>query len=134
MGIRIDEEPALARVELEEQVASVASRDPYLRDHSPRVRWSGGQFAGGRLPEEHWLRHLVGHAHADATATAPPRERGAPYGSDLRLYQAGGIPTLHYGPGEVHLAHGPHESVAIDEMVTVTEALVLTILRRCGTR
>jgi len=134
MGIRIDEDPALARVELEEQVASVASRDAFLRDHPPSVRWSGGQFAGGRLPEGHGLRDLVGHAHADAAATAPPRERGAPYGSDQRLYQADGIPTLHYGPGEVHLAHGPHESVAIDELVTVTEVLVLSILRSCGTR
>ena len=61
------------------------------------------------------------------------RERGAPYGSDLRLYQGVGIPTLHYGPGDVRLAHGPEEAVDLDEVVRVTEALVLTALRSCGT-
>ncbi len=41
------------------------------------------------------------------------------------------IPTLHYGPGDVRLAHGPDESVPVAELVTVTEALVLTLLRTC---
>jgi acetylornithine deacetylase len=97
------------------------------------VRWSGGQFAGGHLPAEHALRGLVQHAHADVTGEAPLRERGAPYGSDLRLYAAEGIPTLHYGPGDVRLAHGPDESVEVDEIVRVTETLVLATLRACGT-
>ena len=61
-----------------------------------------------------------------------PRERGAPYGSDLRLYAAAGVPTLHYGPGDVRLAHSPQESVPIDELVTVTEALVLALVRACS--
>ena len=42
------------------------------------------------------------------------------------------MPTLHYGPGDVRLAHGPDESVPVDELVTVTEALVLTLLRSCA--
>jgi acetylornithine deacetylase len=75
----------------------------------------------------------VGTAHADLTGGSPPRERGAPYGSDLRLYAASGIPTLHYGPGDVRLAHGPDEAVDIDEVVRVVETLVLTALRTCGT-
>ncbi|MSW65151.1 MAG: M20/M25/M40 family metallo-hydrolase, partial [Actinobacteria bacterium] len=62
------------------------------------------------------------------------RERGVPYGSDLRQYAGQGIPTLHYGPGDVRLAHGPDEAVDLDEVVTVTRALVLAILRSCGVR
>ncbi len=133
MGTGIAEEPSAARAELELQVATTAAQDPYLRDHPPRVTWSGGQFAGGRLPQGHSLGVVVSGAHADATAASPPRERGAPYGSDLRLYQAANIPTLHYGPGEVSLAHGPNESVPIRELLTVTQVLVLSILRICGT-
>ena len=62
------------------------------------------------------------------------RLRGAPYGSDLRLYNAEGIPSLHLGPGEVRYAHGPLEQVRLSEVAAVARSLVLTILRTCGTR
>jgi acetylornithine deacetylase len=93
------------------------------------VTWPGGQFASGRLPSDHPLALLVGTAHADVTGAAPPAERGAPYGSDLRLYAGTGIPTLQYGPGDVRLAHGPREQVSVSEIVTVTQALVVATLR-----
>ncbi len=133
LGLRIDEDPDSARAELEQWIGVVAEGDPYLRDHPPVVTWSGGQFAGGRLPEGHPLADVVARAHADVTGGPAPRERGAPYGSDLRLYVGDGIPTLHYGPGDVRLAHGPEEAVEVDEVVRVVEALVLTVLRTCGT-
>ncbi|MGY1805565.1 ArgE/DapE family deacylase [Blastococcus sp. SYSU D00922] len=133
LGLRIDEDPAAARAELEYWVGVVAEADPYLRDHPPVVTWSGGQFAGGSLPVGHPLAGVVATAHADVTGGPAPRERGAPYGSDLRLYAGSGIPTLHYGPGDVRLAHGPEEAVEVDEVVRVVETLVLTALRTCGT-
>jgi acetylornithine deacetylase len=133
LGLRIEEDPDVARRELEERVAAVAAADPFLRDHPPVVTWSGGQFAGGQLFPGHPLRDLVLQAHADVAGQERLRERGAPYGSDLRLYAGAGIPTLHYGPGDVRLAHGPDEAVDLDEVVRVTEALVLAVLRACGT-
>jgi acetylornithine deacetylase len=133
LGLRIDEDPAAARAELEYWIGVVAEGDPYLRDHPPVVTWSGGQFAGGRLPVGHPLADTVATAHADVTGGPEPRERGAPYGSDLRLYAGNGIPTLHYGPGDVRLAHGPEEAVEIDEVIRVVETLVLVALRTCGT-
>jgi acetylornithine deacetylase len=132
IGLRIEEDPAHARAELEETIASVSRHDRTLRAHPPRITWSGGQFAGGRLPPGHPLLDTVSTAHADASRSTRPRERGAPYGSDLRLYQAEGIPTLHYGPGDVRLAHGPEESVPISELLAVTRALVLSLIRTCG--
>jgi acetylornithine deacetylase len=133
LGLRIEEDPADARRQLEERIAEVSAQDPFLRDHPPVVRWSGGQFAGAHLPAGGPLRDLVQQAHTDVTGGPVLRERGAPYGSDLRLYAAEGVPTLHYGPGDVRLAHGPDEAVEIDEVVRVTEALVLSTLRACGT-
>ena len=132
MGVRIEEDPASAMVELEETVAKASARDPYLRGAPATVSWSGGQFAGGQLPAEHPLRERVAEAHCDATGSPRPRERGAPYGSDLRLYAAEGIPTLHYGPGEVRLAHSPDESVEVSEVLDVARVLTLSLLRECG--
>jgi acetylornithine deacetylase len=134
LGLRIEEDPDAARRELAECVADVAARDPFLRDHPPVLTWSGGQFAGGHLPAGAGLRDLVADVHADVTGGDRLRERGAPHGSDLRLYAGAGIPTLHYGPGDVRLAHGPDEAVDLEEVLTVTRALVLAVLRSCGTR
>lgn len=132
LGVQLGEEPAQARAELEECVAEACAADPWLRSHSATVTWPGGQFASGRLPAGHPLAALVGDAHADVIGAARPAERGAPYGSDLRLYAGAGIPTLQYGPGDVRLAHGPQEQVRVSEVVTVTQALVLATLRAVG--
>jgi acetylornithine deacetylase len=133
LGVALGEDPARARAELEEAVAEAAAADPWLREQPPVVAWTGGQFASGAYAEgDRALFDLVSAAHADVTRGSRPRERGAPYGSDLRLYAEAGIPTLHYGPGDVRLAHGPHEAVDVDELVAVTESLVLALVRACS--
>lgn len=129
LGVRLDEDPAEARRALEEAVAAACAADAWLREHPATVSWPGGQFASGRLPAGDPLRSLVGHAHAAANRSTPPRERGAPYGSDLRLYSAAGIPTLQYGPGDVRLAHSPREMVPWSEVVTVARTLIVATLR-----
>jgi len=134
LGVRLGEDPAEARAELEACVAEACADDEWLRSRTATVTWPGGQFASGRLPAGHPLAALVGGAHADVTGGPRPAERGAPYGSDLRLYAGAGIPTLQYGPGDVRLAHGPREQVRLSEVVTVTRALVLATLRTVGVR
>jgi acetylornithine deacetylase len=134
LGVRIGEEPEAAREEFERWVAKACAADPWLREHPARVQWTGGQFASGRLAEGHPLRHTVADACADADGGVRPRERGAPYGSDLRLYTAAGIPALQYGPGDVRVAHSPRECVSIPDVVRVTRTLILTALRTTGVK
>jgi acetylornithine deacetylase len=129
LGVRLDEDPAAARAAFEEAVLSVPGA--WLRANPPAVTWPGGQFASGRLPAGHPLLGEMARAVADTTGTPPP-ESAAPYGSDLRLYAAGGIPSLHYGPGDVRHAHAPREQVRLSELLDVTRALALLAVRRCG--
>jgi acetylornithine deacetylase len=72
-------------------------------------------------------------AVADAGGGATD-ERAVAAGTDLRQYAAAGIPTLHYGPGDLHLAHGPLERVPVAEVVTAARAFALLTLRTCGVR
>ncbi len=132
-GIQIDEDPRLARQLFEDVVADVASRDSWLHDNRPLVTWPGGQFASGWLDDDHPLiGETVEAVLAAGTIDAPPNVAGV-YGSDLRLYASiGGIPTLHYGPGDIRWAHAPSERVDLDEPVQVTRALLVLTLRRCG--
>ncbi|MBL1099153.1 ArgE/DapE family deacylase [Streptomyces coffeae] len=133
LGVRLGEDPAEAVADFETCVAEACADDPWLRTHPATVSWPGGRFASGRLPSGHPLTALVRDAHADAVGGPRPRERGAPYGSDLRLYAAADIPTLQFGPGDVRLAHSPREQISLPEIVAVTRTLVLAVLRTVGT-
>jgi acetylornithine deacetylase len=132
LGVRLDEAPADARAALEAAIARAAASDPWLRDHPVEVTWPGGQFASGRIDGAHPFIDEVALAITDVEGR--PSERvAAPYGSDLRLYAGiGGIPTLHYGPGDVRFAHAPREQVPIDELLRVTRSLAILAVRRCG--
>lgn len=134
VGVRLGEDPAEAVADFETCVAQACADDPWLRDHPAVVTWPGGRFASGRLPAGHPLGDLVRGAHADAVGGPPVRERGAPYGSDLRLYAAADIPTLQFGPGDVRLAHSAQEQVSLPEVVAVARTLVLAVLRTVGTK
>jgi acetylornithine deacetylase len=128
MGVRLDEDPAHARAALEERLAAACAEHPFLRSHPVQVTWPGGQFAPGRTPADAPLRRVVTAAQEALTGTAP-RERGVPYGSDLRLYAAEGVPTLHYGPGDVVHAHSYDEHVDLTELTAVTRVLAVATVR-----
>ena len=128
LGVRLDEDPADARAAVEERLAAACAGHPFLRAHPVEVTWAGGQFAPGRTPAGAPLRDVVAAAQADLTGAAP-RERGVPYGSDLRLYAAEGVPTLHYGPGDVVHAHSYDEHVDLTELTAVTRVLAVATVR-----
>ena len=131
-GVQIGEDPRLARARFEDVVTEVALKDPWLHDNRPVVTWPGGQFASGSTDSDHPLVGEMSTAVAATGGTHPPLAAGV-YGSDLRLYTGiGGIPTLHYGPGDIADAHSPLEKVDLDQLVQVTRALVVLTLRRCG--
>jgi acetylornithine deacetylase len=96
------------------------------------VTWPGGQFASGWLDDDHALIDEMRGA-VTALGAAEPVQAAGVYGSDLRLYTAvGGVPSLHYGPGDFRLAHAPMECVELEELFHVTRALLVLAMRRCG--
>jgi acetylornithine deacetylase len=120
-----------ARARLEAALAGACAGDRWLAAHPVRVSWPGGRFAPGALPAGHPLADAVAGCVVDAGAARPPR-LGAPYGSDLRLYAAAGVPTLQYGPGDVRVAHAVDERVAVDDLATAARAYALLALRACA--
>ncbi len=130
-GVRLGEPVAEARAAFEERVAATCAAHPWLAAHPVRVTWTGGAFASGALPPGDPLLGQVRDAVVDTGGVRPP-ERAVPAGTDLRLYAAAGIPALHLGPGDLHLAHGPAERVPVAEVTAVARALALLTVRRCG--
>lgn len=131
-GVCLDESPEQARAMFVDAVAVASAGDSWLRDHPVRVTWWGGQFASSRTADTSPILQSVAQAHGSVSAR-PQQRWGAPYGSDLRLMNhIGGVPTVHYGPGDVTLAHGPGESVPIHEVMTAARALAVLALNHCG--
>ncbi len=130
-GVMVGESIAEARATFEQSIAQAVMNDPWLRDHPPELLWWGGQFASAEIPPAHPLVETLHAGLADLAYTSVPE--GVSYGSDMRLLQhIGGVPTLLFGPGDVRLAHQRDEYVPIADLVTATQAIVLTALRFCG--
>jgi acetylornithine deacetylase len=130
-GVRLGEPLADARAAFETAVAAACTKDDWLRDHPVTVTWPGGEFASGLLPEGDRLLADTLTAATDVQQ-ATPEVKGAPYGSDLRLYAAAGIPTLQYGPGDVRYAHAADEHVILAEVLQAARAYALLVVRRCA--
>jgi acetylornithine deacetylase len=132
MGVAIGEDIPTARRALEEAVDAVCHDDGWLRVHPATVEWRGGQFASAITDLDSAIIATVQRSHADVSRS-PQMMWATPYGSDMRLMQGiGSVPTIHYGPGDARLAHGPRECVSIDELLIATRALVLIAIDHCG--
>lgn len=131
-GVGLGEDLEEARAALEEAVAEACADDPWLREQPVALEWWGGQFASGLTDPDHQIVGTVRRAH-EAVSRAPQQMWATPYGSDLRLMtNLGRVPTVHYGPGDASVAHGPRESVPIQEVLTATRALALVAMSHCG--
>lgn len=128
-GVRLGESLDDARKAFEDAVAGI--EDEWLRDHPVKVTWPGGAFASGVLPDGDVLLTDTVQAVIDTSSPAP-EVRGAPYGSDLRLYAAAGIPALQYGPGDVRYAHAADEHVVLADVLHAARTYALLAVRRCG--
>ncbi|HVE63550.1 MAG TPA: ArgE/DapE family deacylase [Mycobacteriales bacterium] len=131
-GVALDESPLDARRDLEIAVVEACAADPWLRDHPVEIQWWGGQFGPGRLPADSDLLERMRRAHTTVAGGRRQETWGTPYGSDLRLLTAAGIPTLNYGPGDGSLAHAPNEAVPLAEVRTAARALTALALDICG--
>ena len=118
VGVRVDETPAQARDALERAVARACPE--------ARLRWTGGQFAPGATPADHPFVELVRESLAAETGR-PARAAGAPYGADMRLFCARGIPCAMAGTGGLRLAHAADEEVELSEVVALARALIRVV-------
>ena len=91
------------------------------------MQWQGGQFAPGLTDPDAAIIGTVRRAHA-AVSGRPQAMWGTPYGSDLRLMtNMGGVPTVHYGPGDASL--GPAQHTLLGTLHPLSQPTGLTLCR-----
>ena len=92
------------------------------------VSWTGGAFHPGETAADHPFAELVIKATTDELGR-PARAVGVPYGADMRLFCARGIPCVMVGTRGLELAHAVNESVAIADVEALARLLVRIIAR-----
>jgi acetylornithine deacetylase len=133
-GVFPGESAAEARRLLAETIQAVAARDPWLRQHPPLLEWFEGQFESAQTPVDHPLIRTLAAQHRRLHGVEPTI-RGVPYGSDMRLFiNDGHMPAVHYGPGDVSLAHAVDEHVVLADVVAAAKTIALMIVEWCGGR
>ncbi|HEX3723431.1 MAG TPA: ArgE/DapE family deacylase, partial [Nitrolancea sp.] len=117
---------------LAQRVVDSASRDPWLRDHPPRVEWFSGQFAPAETSADAPISQAIVRAHERVTGEKP-RIEGVAYGADMRLFTLfGEMPCVMYGAGDVAVAHQVDEHISITELLTATKTIACLLLDWCG--
>ena len=118
LGVRVDETVEQARRQFE---AAVHAACP-----EASIEWTGGQFAPAVTDTD--LPFVQAVVAATAAERGDATLLGVPYGSDMRLFAAHGIPCVMLGAGGLELAHGVDERVSIDELAELARIYVRVLL------
>jgi acetylornithine deacetylase/succinyl-diaminopimelate desuccinylase len=105
----------------DEAVARLRAKIDALADPELRYDLEVTTFGeASEMPAEDPFPQLVGRAVAQVTGETPPVV-GMPFTTDARFVRnQAGIPTVVCGPGDIALAHGNDEWVAVDRLVDAT--------------
>jgi len=112
-------------------IREASEADPWLCEHPPVLEWFEGQFESGETDRDAPILRELAACHR-AIVGDPPDVEGVTYGSDLRLFtNHARIPAVLYGPGDVANAHAVDESIELQDVITATKVLALTIDTWC---
>jgi acetylornithine deacetylase len=125
LGVPVGADLAAARAALQAVV------DAALDDGEPpcELTWEGGAFASGETPVDAPWVGIVRGALSDQLGRAAPLA-GVPWGADMRLFTARGIPCVMVGTNGIGLAHAVDESVDVGELATLARTIVRAVLRK----
>ncbi|WP_138752641.1 acetylornithine deacetylase [Paenibacillus sinopodophylli] len=134
-----DEDYESVAAEIENHLLKVAEADPWLSEHPPTFRWGGRSMLEERgeifpsltLDEEGDGLKSLAAAHALHLGAAPAVGM-SPSVTDAGWLGRAGIPTVIYGPGELHHAHAVDESVELNELIDYVKVMIAFIADWCN--
>jgi acetylornithine deacetylase len=127
LGVAPGETVAAVEREFEERLGAVVEDSEWLSEHPPEFERFSIQFEPAEVdPAEPVVTALQG---ALDDRGLDPDPTGATYGADSRHYVAAGIPTVVFGPGSIHQAHFPDETVAWRAVLTAGDVIAETAQR-----
>jgi len=115
-----------------EHILAFSKTDPWLKNNPPEVRFTGYCGDPAEISPEHPIVNSVSRIFALVTGREP-KITGRQGAADTRyLIKYGNTPTVIFGPGLTEQMHATNEWVDIDNLITATKVLSLTIMDWCG--
>lgn len=118
VGVPVGVDPTAIRERFEQAVHAACPE--------ATIGWTGGAFAPGETPVDHPFAQAV-LAATGAELGRPARAVGVPYGADMRLFCARGIPCVMVGTPGLEQAHAVDEHVDVADVLAVARILVRVI-------
>lgn len=116
-----------------EHIREAAQHDPWLREHPPEVRFFGYFAEPSEIPVEHPIVRRMSSSFWEVTKREPTIS-GRLGAADTRFLSTyGETPTVIFGPGSTEQMHAVNEWVNIDDLITATKVLAITMIDWCGT-
>ena len=115
-----------------EHISKAARSDPWLKKHPPEIKFTGYFGEPSEIPANHPIVKTVSHNFNQLTHKKPiiTGRNGA---ADIRyLNKYGKTPSVIFGPGLTEQMHATNEYVKIEDLMTATKVLALTILDWCS--
>jgi acetylornithine deacetylase len=114
------------------KIAEAAAKDPWMKDHPPKVRFVGYDAEASEIPREHGIVDVVSRAYTEVSGKRPivSGRQGA---ADTRFLNSyGGTPTVIFGPGSTAIMHSDDEFVSIDDYIVAIKTMALSIYDWCN--
>ena len=124
---RINPDESLSEVqgEIEAILRHQAQTDPSFSARLELIRVYEPAEIPPDLPQVVILREAV-----ETVTGRPAAPRGTPFSTDVRHFiHDMGIPGVTFGPGEIRVPHTTNESIAIQDLIQATRAVLLTAER-----
>ncbi|WP_411333089.1 peptidase [Metabacillus indicus] len=130
-GIAPNEKIEDVQAEFQGWIDELSSKDEWFKEHPAELEWFGARWLPNEIDGTHPLTEALSKAYVDILESEPVIE-ASPWGTDAGLLsQAGGIPSIVFGPGETEMAHFPNEFIDIDQMISCTKVIAAFLLNWC---
>lgn len=114
------------------KIAEAASKDEWMKDHPPVVRFVGYDAEASEIPRDHAIVNTVSSAYTEITGKQP-QISGRQGAADTRFLNSyGETPTVIFGPGSTAVMHANDEYVSIDDYMTSIKVMALSIYDWCN--
>ncbi|MHA1729229.1 MAG: M20/M25/M40 family metallo-hydrolase, partial [Promethearchaeota archaeon] len=116
--------------QIETTVMETALKDPWLKNHLPKIEWFGWKSRPHEQDPDHPFVKLLDKKIEQITGVKPVHFGGSA-GLDTRFFVHHGIPAVTFGPYAEKI-HSIDERVSISSAVKVAEVIVSTMIEWCG--
>ena len=115
-----------------EHIIEASRGDAWLRDHPPDVEFKGYFAEPSEIRVDHPIVNAVSSQYKDVVG-GDPVISGRMGAADTRFLNTyGRTPCVIFGPGDTGQMHAVDEWVRVEDLMTATKILALTILDWCG--